>query len=67
MAGQQPDEFPFSSTTGKVPNANFFCSINRQHVADELLGRDLDWLLDQSVDVIFHAADFGKLLRSGML
>ena len=41
---------------------NFFSSIERQHVADKLVGRNFDGFLNQTVDVIFHAADFGKLL-----
>ena len=33
-----------------------------QNVADELVGRNLDRLLNQAVDVVLHAADFGELL-----
>ena len=62
VAGKQPDEFSFFIHDGKRAEAEFFLLDQRQHVADELFRRNLDRFLDQAVDVIFHAADLGKLL-----
>ena len=33
-----------------------------QHFANEMFGRDFDWILNQTVHVVLHAAQFGKLL-----
>ncbi len=62
VAGQKPDKFSLFIHDGKSPEREFFLLDHRQHVADELLRRNLDWLLDQTVDVVLHAADFGQLL-----
>ena len=62
VAGQQADEFSFGIHDRKRAEAEFLLFNQRQDVADELVRRDLDRLLNQTVDVVFHAADLGKLL-----
>ena len=62
VAGQQTDELALPIHDGKSSEREFFLLDHGQHVADELLRRNLDRLLNQAVDVIFHAADFGELL-----
>ena len=62
VAGEQADEFAFFIHDRKGAEAEFFLLNQREHVADELVGRDLDGLLDQAVDVVLDAADLGELL-----
>ena len=62
VAGKQADQLAFFIHDRKRAEAEFFLLNQRQHVADELVGRDLDGFLNQAVDVVLDAADFGKLL-----
>ena len=62
VAGKQADEFALVIHDGKCAEAEFFLLNQRQHVTDELVGRDLDRFLNQPVNVVFDAADLGKLL-----
>jgi len=45
----------------------FFLVDQFQDLADELVGRDLDRLADQPVDMVFHPCELGELLACGML
>jgi hypothetical protein len=65
VAGQQADQFSFFVHYRKRAETEFLLFDEFQYVADELVGRDFDRLLNQAVNVIFHAADFGKLLPLG--
>ena len=56
---------PWPSTTGKRAEGKALLRNQLQHLADQLLGRHFDRLLDQAVDVVLHAADLGKLLPLG--
>jgi hypothetical protein len=62
VAGKQPNQFALVIHDGKSAEAEFFLLNQGQHIADELAGRDLDRFLNQTVNVIFDAADLGKLL-----
>ena len=62
VAGKQTDEFALVIHDGKSAEAEFFLLNQSQHVTDELVGRDLDRFLNQPVNVVFDAADLGKLL-----
>ena len=62
VAGKQADEFAFFIHHRKRAEAEFFLFNQRQHVADELVGRNFDRVLNQALDVIFDAADLRKLV-----
>jgi hypothetical protein len=66
VAGKQADRsLPDSSTTGKVLKRKFAFLDQGEDIADELVGRNFDRILDQAVDVVFDAADLGELLALG--
>ena len=62
VAGKQADQFSFFVHDGKCSERKFAFLDDFQNVADELIGRNARGFLDQTVDVVFHAADFGQLL-----
>ena len=62
VAGKQADQFALFIHDRERAEAEFPFLDHLQHVADELVGRDLDRFLNQAVDVVFDAADLGKLL-----
>ncbi len=62
VAGKQADQPAFAIHDRKRAETEFFLLNQREHVADELVGRHFDGFLNQAVDVVFDAADFGKLL-----
>ena len=62
MSGQQADQFSLVIDDGKGAETEFFFFDQRQHVTNELIGRNSNGILDQAVDMIFYAADLGKLL-----
>ena len=55
VAGQQADETAIFIHDRKRAEREPLFLDQREHVADELVRRDFDRLLDQAVDVIFHA------------
>ena len=61
MAGQQAHKLSFFINDRERAETEFPLFNHREHVANKLVGRDDDRLLNQAVNVIFHAADFGKL------
>ena len=62
VAGKQTDELALVIHDRKGAEREFFLLDHFQHVADELVGRDRDRFLNQAVNVVFDAADLGKLL-----
>ena len=62
VAGKQTGKFPLFIHDRKRAETEFFLLNQRQHVADKLVGSDRDRLLNQAMDVVLDAADFGKLL-----
>src|SRR5258708_30486876 len=62
VAGQQSSQFALSIHDWKRAESKSLAFDQVQHVSDQLIRRYFDRLLDQAVDIIFHAADFRKLL-----
>ena len=62
VAGQQPDQLSYFVNHREGSEREFLLLNDGQHVADELFRRNLDRFLDQTVDVVLHAADLGDLL-----
>ena len=65
MARQQAHQLALAVHHGKRAERKSLLRNQLQHLLDQLLGGHFDRLLDQSVDVVLHAADFGKLLPIG--
>ena len=59
VTGKQSQQFTLFIHDGKRAEPEFLFLNEFQYVTDELVGGDLDWILDQTLHVIFHAADFG--------
>ena len=62
VAGQEAEQLAGIVHDGERAELELPLLHHLQHVADELVGRNLDRLLNQAVDVVLHAADFGELL-----
>ena len=66
MAREQPNQLSGGIDDRKcAENPNRFCVDQFQNVADELLRRNVDGILNQAVNVVLDAAHFGKLLPLG--
>jgi len=62
MSGSQSHEFSVALDDWKSVKAIPLRFHQLQNVADQLIRRHFDWLLDQTVHMVFNAPDFGKLL-----
>ena len=62
VARKQPHQLALAVHHGKRAEGKPLLLNQAQHVPDQLVGRRLDRLLDKTVHVILHAADFRKLL-----
>ena len=62
VSGQQPEQFSLFIHNRKSAEPEFLLVNHLDDIADELVRRYLDGVLDQSMHVVFHAADFRKLV-----
>ena len=65
MTGQEAVQLAGGIHHGKRAEGELPLVDHLQHIADQLVGRDLDRVLNQPVYVILHAADFGELILLG--
>ena len=65
MAREQAHQLALAVHHGKRAERKPLLRDQLQHLPDQLLRGHFDRLLDQAVDVVLHAADFGKLLPLG--
>jgi hypothetical protein len=62
VTGEQADEFAFVVHDRERAETKLAFVHHRDHIADELIGRNFDRIGNHAGHVIFHAADFGELL-----
>ena len=62
VAGQQPNQLPLRVHHRKGAEREPLLLDQTQHIADELVRRRLDGLLDQAVDIVLHPAHLRELL-----
>ena len=65
MAREQPHQLALAVHDRKRAKGKSLFRYELQHLADQLLGRNLDGFLDQAMNIILHPADLRKLLPLG--
>ena len=65
VAGQQADQLPGAVHDRESAEGKLLFFNHAQHFTDHLVRGDFDRVLDQAVDMVLDAADFGQLLSFG--
>jgi len=65
VAGEEAEQSVGAIDDGEGAEGEALYIDELEDIADELIGGDLDRFLEEAVDVVFDAADFGELLFIG--